>query len=279
MLFNELEKINSRPEPFQYYTAKELWNDEYTSKQMLKYHLDGTVDLSSRKTEFIDRSVDWMVSHFKVNKDTMIADFGCGPGLYSSRLARAGAQVTGIDFSENSIKYAREYDSQNELEIDYINEDYLEYDTEKKFNLIIMIMCDFCVLDPDQRKKLLVKFYDILEEAGAVLLDVYSLVGFDRREEVSSLEKNSLDQFWSPNDYYGFLNVFKYEEEKVVLDKHTIIEKERIKTIYNWLQYFSRKTLAREFGETGFKIEDFYSNVAGDPFDPVLSEFAIIARK
>jgi len=26
-MFAELEKINSRPEPFQYYTAEELWTD------------------------------------------------------------------------------------------------------------------------------------------------------------------------------------------------------------------------------------------------------------
>jgi len=34
-MYNKLESINSRPEPFQYYTADELWTDEYTSKQML----------------------------------------------------------------------------------------------------------------------------------------------------------------------------------------------------------------------------------------------------
>jgi len=27
LMFTELEEINSRPEPFQYYTAEELWAD------------------------------------------------------------------------------------------------------------------------------------------------------------------------------------------------------------------------------------------------------------
>ncbi len=27
LMFTELERINSRPEPFQYYTAEELWTD------------------------------------------------------------------------------------------------------------------------------------------------------------------------------------------------------------------------------------------------------------
>ena len=34
-MFKELEKINERPEPFQFYTASDLWTDEHTSEQML----------------------------------------------------------------------------------------------------------------------------------------------------------------------------------------------------------------------------------------------------
>jgi hypothetical protein len=30
-MFEELERINERPEPFQFYTASDLWTDEHTS--------------------------------------------------------------------------------------------------------------------------------------------------------------------------------------------------------------------------------------------------------
>ena len=39
-MFNKLKEINSRPEPFEFYTADALWTDEHTSEQMLKFHLD-----------------------------------------------------------------------------------------------------------------------------------------------------------------------------------------------------------------------------------------------
>ena len=87
-MFEELEKIIKRPEPFEFYTASDLWTDEYTSSQMLSYHLNETVDISSRNAEFINRSVEWIASRFNVGKDTSIVDFGCGPGLYSTRLAK-----------------------------------------------------------------------------------------------------------------------------------------------------------------------------------------------
>ena len=69
-MLNELKAINSRPAPFQFYTADELWTNEHTSKQMLEYHLNEAIDASSRKKSFIKRSVEWIASHFKIEKDT-----------------------------------------------------------------------------------------------------------------------------------------------------------------------------------------------------------------
>ncbi len=79
-MFEELNRINTRPKPFEFYTASDLWTDEHTSKQMLKLHLNKDIDVSSRKVEFINRSVEWIASHFNVGAGTKIADFGCGTG-------------------------------------------------------------------------------------------------------------------------------------------------------------------------------------------------------
>jgi 2-polyprenyl-3-methyl-5-hydroxy-6-metoxy-1,4-benzoquinol methylase len=279
-MFEELEKINNRPKPFEFYTASELWTNEHTSKQMLSYHLNEEVDLSSRNTAFIDRSVEWIASHLNVRTGTKIADFGCGPGLYATKLAKMQADVTGIDFSNNSIQYAQEVANREGLSIHYENQNYLEFETDDRFHLIQMIMCDFCALSPSQRKKMLFKFHRFLEPDGFVLLDVYSLNAFEQREEIAMYETNLLNGFWSPNKYYGFLNTFKYEKEKVVLDKYTLIEAAaRTRIVYNWLQFFSPETLEREFLECGFTIDKFYSDVAGTSFGSETNEFAVVAKK
>ncbi len=58
-MFEELNRINARPKPFEFYTASDLWTDEYLSEQMLSYHLNKDVDLSSRNAAFIDRSAEY----------------------------------------------------------------------------------------------------------------------------------------------------------------------------------------------------------------------------
>ncbi|MBU0908871.1 MAG: methyltransferase domain-containing protein [Proteobacteria bacterium] len=278
-MFEKLERINERPEPFQFYTASDLWTDEHTSKQMLSFHLNEVLDVSSRNAEFINRSVEWIASEFNIGRETQIADFGCGPGLYAAPLAKRGANVTGIDFSKRSIEYAKEVAAREQLKINYVNQNYLEFEREDQFDLVLMIMCDFCALSPSQRKGILSKFHKILKPGGAVLLDVYSLSAFDQREEAATYEMSLLNGFWSPNRYYGFLNTFKYDEEKVVLDKYTIVETGRTRTVYNWLQYFAPEELEREFVEGGFSIEALYSDVAGTPYDRNSNEFAVIAKR
>jgi 2-polyprenyl-3-methyl-5-hydroxy-6-metoxy-1,4-benzoquinol methylase len=277
-MFKELKEINSRPAPFQFYTADELWADEHTSKQMLEYHLNESIDVSSRNKNFIESSVDWIVSHFGVNKSTVIADFGCGPGLYTTRLAERGAIVTGIDFSERSLKHAKQVAAQKGLNINYVLTNYLDFDTTDQFDLIIMIMCDLCALSPEQRKIMLSKFHLLLKPGGAALLDVYSLNSFNKKKETATYELNQLNGFWSPKNYYCFVNTFKYEKEKVILDKYTIIEKTRKRVVYNWLQYFSADSLRKEFKENGFKVKEVYSDVAGKAFSSESPEIAIVAR-
>ena len=275
-MYEDLESINSRPEPFQFYTAEELWTDEHTSEEMLKYHLDETVDISSRRGAFIDSSVEWIASHFNVDSSTRIADFGCGPGLYTTRLARLGAQVTGIDFSKRSIAHARKSARKEGLDIRYVRENYLSYETDENFDLIIMIMCDYCALSPAQRSKLLLQFRNLLDPGGSILLDVYSYAAFDKKEEGASYEVKEMNGFWAKERYHCFLNTFNYEDVKVSLDKYTIITAERSRTIYYWLQYFSLEDLKKKFSDNGLRVAEQFGDVAGGEFSVGGDEFAVV---
>jgi 2-polyprenyl-6-hydroxyphenyl methylase / 3-demethylubiquinone-9 3-methyltransferase len=52
-------------------------------------------------------------------RDARVADVGCGGGLLSEALARAGARVTGIDLGEKVIEVARLHLHESGLAVDY----------------------------------------------------------------------------------------------------------------------------------------------------------------
>ena len=256
--FSFLENSARRPAVFSQYTACELWKDKHRSAQMLAHHLKREVDVSSRRAEFLDQSANWMIRRFSLSKGSKIADFGCGPGLYCSRLARQKADVLGIDFSARSIRYAREFAAVNDLTVTYVEADYLEFQPDGEFDLIIMIMCDFCALSPKQRSVLLSKFNGMLSNRGRIVLDVYSRGAFNNKSEGFHCEKNQLNGFWSANPYYALVASFKYEKEQVSLDKYTIVEDGRQREVYNWLQHFTPESLRDELLAADLNIDELY---------------------
>ena len=279
-MYQQLVNISKKPKAFEFYTADSLWADPYRSEQMLKYHLNESLDISSRNREFIERSVEWIHKTFSLDENTQICDFGCGPGLYSNRFAELGASVTGIDFSKNSIDYAKNEANRHGLNTEYYCRNYLNFSSSKHFDLITMIMCDYCALSPKQRQKLRAIFHRLLDTRGRVLLDVYSINAFASRQESSIVERNQLNHFWSESDYFAYVNTFKYEHEKVILDKYSIVYQDnKIDTVYNWLQYFSLDLIKREFESSDFTIEAIYSDIAGGAHSEENDEFAIIASK
>ena len=62
--------------------------------------------------------VDWIRSQVDVD-GARLADIGCGGGLLSEAMARAGARVTGIDMAKKPLTVAQLHRMESGLEIDY----------------------------------------------------------------------------------------------------------------------------------------------------------------
>lgn len=67
-----------------------------------------------------------------------VCDVGCGGGILAEGLARAGAQVTGLDLSTEVLEVARQHAQQGELDIDYRDQAVEELANEKpaQFDLV-----------------------------------------------------------------------------------------------------------------------------------------------
>jgi 2-polyprenyl-3-methyl-5-hydroxy-6-metoxy-1,4-benzoquinol methylase len=277
-IFAELEDIAQRPEPFQEYTTPRLWNDLHISKGMLQAHLDPAVDAASRRPEYIDLCVEWMAAYFAIGTSTRICDLGCGPGLWAVRLARRGAQVTGIDISERSVRYARDSARREGLDICYLLEDYLDFSTPETFDLVSMVYGDFSVLSPTQRKRLLRTCRALLGEDGILWLDVASMRQLHRAREQSSYAFHAAGGFWSSRPHHVFSQTFVYESEGLLCDKYTVIEAERTFALYNWNQCYSVATVTEEFAAAGLETIGHFADVSGTAYSDDAEWIAVAAR-
>lgn len=85
-----LDLINRSPSPAPWSEGDNIpWDDPGFSERMLAEHLSQEHDLASRKSATIERQVGWIFTEVLGAKPARLLDLACGPGLYTSRLARS----------------------------------------------------------------------------------------------------------------------------------------------------------------------------------------------
>jgi SAM-dependent methyltransferase len=277
IMYTELSDIHQRPEPFSVYTADVLWTEPHLSQQMLHYHLNQDTELASRPLPAIDAVVDWIDGKFNLN-GKQICDLGCGPGLYTQRFAERGARVHGLDFSASSIAYAQKTARETNSSVEYRVANYLKDPLPPGQDLVTMIYCDLCVLSPRQREVVYQKVREALKPGGSFLFDVMSMNAYEASEETSAFGRRFMGGFWAEGDYFAFQNTFKYDAEKVSLDKYTVVEAHRIWQVFNWMQYFDSSDIIAELTRNGFDAVEIAHDFANSSNGGDETHFGVIAK-
>ncbi len=276
-MYKKMKQLFEKP-PLYMKSEAAFWNEEHISQQMLNAHLDPNFEGASRKAVFIDKSAQWIGGNLPPNKYNKLLDLGCGPGLYTERFAKMGYQVTGIDFSERSIDYAKKAAKQQGLDISYHCRDYLNMDIDKNFDVSTMIYCDYGALSTEDRKKLRNYVYQHLTSGGRFLFDVFSMEFYHQFKESKSWEICPEGGFWSGEEYMLFQGNYKYEEH-VTLEQMILMTDDKITPYYLWNTCFTKESLLREVEETGFKVIEVFGDVAGDLYHKDKTTIAILLEK
>jgi len=166
----EIVRRKARPEPWSE-GEKIPWNEPEFSERMLREHLSQKHDLASRRLNIIDAHVDWIHSRMLARERATVLDLGCGPGLYTSRLAKLGHACTGIDFSPASIRYAKEQATEEELNCTYVRADVREADFGSGFDLVMFLFGELNVFRPEDARAILEKAWAAIAPGGALLLE------------------------------------------------------------------------------------------------------------
>lgn len=259
----------------------QMWVDEHISQQMLEAHLDPDTEAASRKPNTIDASVKWIKEYICGNNlDCNVLDLGCGPGLYTNRLAQIGFNhVMGVDFSSNSIEYAKKQAAELDLSVDYVCQDYLSLELTHSFDAALLIYCDFGVFNEAERDTLLHKVYSGLNPGGRFVFDVFTPNKY--RNHVDSRNWYSLDSgFWKPTPHLCLSSNYWYPEAKAHLHQAIVIDDNEDMQVHNiWDKTYTVAELTSILKSTGFTDAEFYTDVTGSEYDEDTEIITVVARK
>lgn len=190
---------------------------------MLRNHLSQEHDWASRRLDIIERHVS-CIDHLLDGKTSRILDFGCGPGLYTHRLARLGHECTGVDFSPASIDYAKEAAAGESLQISYELRDLREFVPEGRFDLVMMLFGEFNVFAANEALSLLKAAFASLKDDGHLLIEVSTFNAILADGKLPSTWEPLSSGLFSDNPHLYLQEHFWDEAETSATARYTIVD-------------------------------------------------------
>jgi SAM-dependent methyltransferase len=147
------------------------WDEPAFSERMLREHLRQDHDAASRRSDKIDEQVRWIDGDLLSGQPAKVLDLACGPGLYTSRLARLGHECFGVDFAPPAVAYARDVAQKEGLACTYALQDIRDAPFGDGFGLVMMLSGQFNVFSREEARKILDKASRALMPGGKLLLE------------------------------------------------------------------------------------------------------------
>jgi SAM-dependent methyltransferase len=200
------------------------WDVPAFSARMLDEHLSQEHDAASRRSITIDRQVAWIHHTLLRSRPTAILDLGCGPGLYTSRLARLGHSCTGIDFSPASIAYARTSAAAQHIDCRYQLEDMRSANFGSGFGLAICIFGEINVFRRDHATNILRKAYAALADGGVLLLEAHTFAAIQQIGQHAPTWSTAASGLFGATPYLSLAEHFWHAECRAATTRYYAIE-------------------------------------------------------
>jgi ubiquinone/menaquinone biosynthesis C-methylase UbiE len=257
------------------------WDEPGFSERMLREHLSQAHDAASRKADTIGRHVDWIHRKVLRERPTSVLDVGCGPGLYTSRLAAIGHRCTGIDFSPASIEYARDTALREGLACDYEHRDATEGSFASNFGLAMMVFGELNAFRREAAAALLADMQRALSVGGQVLIEMTTLA-FHDRNGMSSASWHTAASGWFSDTPYLCLREFHWSESNRTSSQRdwiVDIETGGIQVFTQTAQAYADDEASELIESAGFFDLRVYGSLDGEPHAPGSDMLVVVANK
>jgi SAM-dependent methyltransferase len=251
------------------------WEEPGFSRRMLREHLSQAHDGASRRSETIDRHIDFIRRVALQKPGARVLDLGCGPGLYTQRLAEQGYDCTGIDLGPASIEYAVQQAAPVAGRCRYVRGDLREVEFGGGYDLVMFLFGDLNPFPREQAVDILRRCREALAPGGRVLLEVHSYEAVRARGTAAPRWSAVASGVFSDTPYVRLDEGFWHAETSHATGRHWVIDAATGAVArYGWtMRAYTDAEYETLLAETGLRLLARHANLTGTD-EP--SEFPVL---
>lgn len=203
--------------------------------------------------ELTVKETDFMLQYFELQPGNRVLDLMCGYGRHSLALARKGMQVTAVDNLSDYIIEIKENASAENLSINPVLSDVMQYELKDDFDLAICMGNSLQFFDKDDVLQLLRKISSHLKPGGYFLINTWSIMEI--------VVKNFREKSWSMNEDLKFLvdSKFLFSPNRIE-SEHQIIAPDGTTEIKQSVDYiWSLNEIESMLADAGMKMTEVFS--------------------
>ena len=243
------------------------WDDPGFSERMLAEHLSQEHDLASRRSETIDRHVQWIFTEVLGSRPARLLDLACGPGLYTTRLARAGCECVGIDFSPASIRHARELAAAEPgLGCTYRQADLRDGSFGEGFDLAMLLYGQLNVFPRQRGLEILEQARAALKPGGCLLLELQSAELIRKTAAAGPSWYSAREGLFSGAPHLVLQENFWHAEARASTTRFLVIDARsgavRSHALSN--EAYTEDEIAEALRSAGFRDPRFFASLGGE---------------
>ena len=251
------------------------WEDPAFSRRMLAAHLSQASDAASRRCETIDKHIEFIKRVAQPSPGSRVLDLGCGPGLYTQRLAEQGYDCYGIDLGPASIDYAVSQATGVAQRCRYAQGDLRELDFGTGYDLVMFLFGDFNPFPRDEALQILRRCNAALSPDGRVLLEVHSFDAVHDRGLAPPRWMAVETGLFSDAPHLRLDQSFWLEDSAHATGRHWVVDAATGETAkYGWtMRAYTDAEYEALLADAGLKLIARYENLTGSD---EASEFPVL---
>lgn len=256
-----------------------IWNSRDLAELVLQSYLQSDIPGGSLSEEHIKDNIQFIQKNIAYPEYKKVLDVGCGIGRYCEKLTQLGYSIQGIDLSQIAIEYARAKTKKNKTGLTYIHQDILDYDTNERYDFILLLYGTYSTFSLKKRKELLHKLYSLLKNKGIILFDVPNIRHFERQKEINFWEYFSSSNLYSEDPFLLLFSINKYPNN-ILLNRSIYSFSESKKIVsYEWIKNFEKEEIVKEIENSNFKVKKITENIKNDLDNIKSDSFHILIEK